>query len=98
MAQRRRRDGGAPRGAAARRAISFRRLTGALVDRLEVVVRFLALLELFKQGLVELDQAGSFADLVVCGSVEEGDGPRPRWRRSPMSGRRRPTTAEPVAD
>ncbi len=45
--------------------ITFRRLTGGLVERLEVVVRFLALLELFKQGLVELDQAGSFAQLVV---------------------------------
>ncbi len=45
--------------------ITFRRLTGGLVERLEVVVRFLALLELFKQGLVELDQAGTFAELVV---------------------------------
>jgi segregation and condensation protein A len=51
--------------------ISFRRLTGGLVERLEVVVRFLALLELFKQGLVDLDQAGSFAELHV---VWLGDG------------------------
>ncbi|HEY8094201.1 MAG TPA: segregation/condensation protein A, partial [Acidimicrobiales bacterium] len=36
--------------------ISFRRLTGGLIERLEVIVRFLALLELFKQGLVELDE------------------------------------------
>src|SRR3954447_22524992 len=34
--------------------ITFRRLTSSLMDRLEVVVRFLALLELFKQGLVDL--------------------------------------------
>ena len=45
--------------------ISFRRLTGGLVDRLEVVVRFLALLELFKQGLVDLDQVRSFAELEI---------------------------------
>ena len=55
--------------------ITFRRLTGGLVERLEVVVRFLALLELFKQGLVELDQAGSFAELVVVW-VGDGDADR----------------------
>jgi segregation and condensation protein A len=45
--------------------ISFRRLTDGLVDRLEVIVRFLALLELFKQGLVELEQAARFGDIDV---------------------------------
>lgn len=45
--------------------ISFRRLTEALVERLEVVVRFLAILELFKQGLVELDQPRTFGDIEV---------------------------------
>jgi segregation and condensation protein A len=45
--------------------ISFRRLTSALVDRLEVVVRFLALLELFKQGLVDLEQGTAFGDIEV---------------------------------
>ena len=35
----------------------FRRLTTGLVERIEVIVRFLALLELFKQGVVELEQA-----------------------------------------
>jgi segregation and condensation protein A len=45
--------------------ITFRRLTSALVDRLEVVVRFLALLELFKQGLVDLHQARAFGDIEV---------------------------------
>jgi segregation and condensation protein A len=55
--------------------ISFRRLTADLVERLEVVVRFLALLELFKQGLVELDQASSFGDIEVVwlGSGGAGD-------------------------
>jgi segregation and condensation protein A len=46
-------------------AISFRELTGALVDRLEVVVRFLAVLELFKQGFVDLDQPRTFGDIQV---------------------------------
>jgi segregation and condensation protein A len=45
--------------------ITFRRLTADLVDRIEVIVRFLAVLELFKQGLVELDQPERFGDLEV---------------------------------
>ena len=45
--------------------ISFRRLTSGMVERLEVIVRFLALLELFKQGLVELDQAERFGDIDI---------------------------------
>ncbi len=45
--------------------ISFRRLTGDLVERLEVIVRFLALLELFKQGNVDLEQADRFGDIDV---------------------------------
>ncbi len=45
--------------------ISFRRLTETFVERLEVVVRFLAVLELFKQGLVELDQPAAFGDIEI---------------------------------
>lgn len=45
--------------------ISFRRLTSGLIDRLEVIVRFLALLEMFKQGMVELDQAERFGDIDI---------------------------------
>jgi segregation and condensation protein A len=45
--------------------ISFRRLTSGLVERLEVIVRFLALLELFKQGLIELDQDEQFGEIDV---------------------------------
>ena len=51
--------------------ISFRRLTTGLVERLEVIVRFQALLELFKQGLVELEQTESFGEIEV---VWIGDG------------------------
>lgn len=46
-------------------SISFARLTSGLVERLEVIVRFLALLEMFKQGLVDLDQATTFGELNV---------------------------------
>ena len=45
--------------------ISFRRLTQALVERLEVIVRFLAVLELYKQGMVDLDQAERFGDIEI---------------------------------
>ncbi|HEY9556066.1 MAG TPA: ScpA family protein [Acidimicrobiales bacterium] len=45
--------------------ISFRQLTGDLVERLEVVVRFLAVLELFKQGFVDLDQPATFGDIQI---------------------------------
>jgi segregation and condensation protein A len=45
--------------------ISFSRLTGDLGERLEIIVRFLALLELYKQGLVDLEQATSFGELQV---------------------------------
>jgi len=45
--------------------ITFRALTEQLVERLEVVVRFLAVLELFKQGLVDLDQVESFGSIDV---------------------------------
>jgi segregation and condensation protein A len=45
--------------------ITFRRLTEALAERLEVIVRFLAVLELYKQGLVELEQATNFGALHI---------------------------------
>jgi segregation and condensation protein A len=45
--------------------ITFAALTAGVPDRLRVIVRFLAILELFKQGMVELAQVGNFADLHV---------------------------------
>jgi segregation and condensation protein A len=45
--------------------ISFSRLTAGLIERLDVIVRFLAVLEMFKQGLVNLEQATTFAELQV---------------------------------
>jgi segregation and condensation protein A len=35
------------------------------VERLDVVVRFLAVLELFKQGFVDLDQPRTFGDIQI---------------------------------
>ena len=45
--------------------MTFRELVATEHERLEVIVRFLALLELYKQGLVELEQRATFGDLVV---------------------------------
>lgn len=43
--------------------VSFRSLTSNLADRLEIVVRFLAILELFKQGMIDITQATAFGDI-----------------------------------
>ncbi|HKE99889.1 MAG TPA: ScpA family protein [Actinomycetes bacterium] len=48
------------------RACTFARLLGGRAALpIEVVVRFLALLELYKRSLIELDQAGPFTDIGV---------------------------------
>jgi segregation and condensation protein A len=46
-------------------ALRFRDLVAGVTERLEVIVRFLAVLELFKQGIVDLEQPANFAELVV---------------------------------
>jgi segregation and condensation protein A len=46
-------------------SLTFRRLTAELGDRLGVIVRFLAVLELYKQGLIDLDQPHSFGELTI---------------------------------
>lgn len=51
--------------------ISFRRLTADLAERIEVIVRFLAVLELFKQGLVEIDQPQRFGDIAIAWSADD---------------------------
>ena len=45
---------------------TFRELTAHLTGRMEIIVRFLALLELCKQGRVTLDQGHSFGELQVA--------------------------------
>ena len=72
--QRHRRGRGAARRAARVGRIGFRELTASLVERLDVVVRFLAILELFKQGAVDLLQARTFGDIqIVWLGVGEAD-------------------------
>ena len=85
---RRRRGRRAGRRAAARRARS--RSAGSpvdLVDRIEVIIRFLAVLELFKQGVVEIDQPERFGDIEIEWS---GAMPTSTARRSSST----PTMAE----
>jgi segregation and condensation protein A len=52
--------------------IGFRRLCQGLVERLDVVVRFLAVLELFKQGLVDLEQATTFGEIAIVWVGDDG--------------------------
>ncbi len=47
------------------RPVSFRELVVGITERVEIVVRFLGVLELFKQGVVDLEQTGTFAELSV---------------------------------
>jgi segregation and condensation protein A len=63
----------------ARREARFRDLVGGCRERIEVVVRFLALLELHREGKVELAQARVFGDIEVrwqgsTGGEPEGEG------------------------
>ncbi len=44
---------------------TFRRLAGDAADRVEVIVTFLAILELYKQGLVDIEQEERFTTLHV---------------------------------
>jgi segregation and condensation protein A len=45
--------------------VTFRELAADAETRLDVIVRFLAVLELFKQGIVDLEQLSNFATLTV---------------------------------
>ena len=45
--------------------VTFRELTREVTNRIELVVRFLAVLELYKQGAVDLDQLDSFGDIQI---------------------------------
>jgi len=56
-------------------------------DRLEYIVRFLAVLELFKRGLVEIEQVDAFGDLVVrVAPPEEPTGDEaPAWEEPALS-------------
>jgi segregation and condensation protein A len=51
--------------------LSFRALTESLGSRIEIIVHFLALLELCKLGLVELGQGSTFGDVRIVW-IDEG--------------------------
>ena len=55
-----------------RRSLSFRELVAGVVDRIEIIVRFLAVLELCKLGRVLLGQGHTFGDLHITW-VHEGE-------------------------
>jgi segregation and condensation protein A len=45
--------------------VTFRKITQGCETRMEVIVHFLSVLELYKQGFVEIDQARTFGELQV---------------------------------
>lgn len=45
--------------------MTFRALTSPLVDRIEVVVYFLAALELYKQGMIDIQQFTTFGEITL---------------------------------
>ncbi len=53
--------------------VSFRSLTAHLETRIEVIVRFLAILELCKLGKVSLGQGSTFGDLTIKWVADEFD-------------------------
>ena len=55
--------------------VSFRRLTADLADRIEIIVQFLAVLELYKQGYLDLEQAERFGEIEISWTGEAGVDP-----------------------
>ena len=55
--------------------MSFRSLVSGAPHRLEVIVRFLAVLELYKQGLIDLEQRHSFGELTITWLGPGGERP-----------------------
>ncbi|PPB47008.1 segregation/condensation protein A [Arthrobacter agilis] len=64
----------------ARGPLSFRQLTEDAASRLVLVVRFLALLELFRDGAISFEQAAPLSDLLVRWSAEDE-----RWSAAALS-------------
>jgi segregation and condensation protein A len=52
------------------RAVAFHELCADAPERIEIVVRFLALLELYKAGAIDLDQIATFGDIVATWTGE----------------------------
>jgi segregation and condensation protein A len=54
--------------------VTFKQITEAIHDRIEVVVRFLAILELYKQGRISLEQSDRFGDIEVMWTAGDDTG------------------------
>jgi segregation and condensation protein A len=54
--------------------VTFKQITEAIQDRIEVVVRFLAILELYKQGRISLEQSDRFGDIEVMWTAGDDTG------------------------
>ena len=54
--------------------VTFRDLTRECTTKIDVVVRFLALLELYKRGEADLDQAETFGQITVSRTDRTSDG------------------------
>ncbi|MBS1846763.1 MAG: segregation/condensation protein A [Actinobacteria bacterium] len=55
--------------------MSFRELTASLETRLEIVVHFLAILELYKEDRIDLDQAEIFGEIRIAWREDGGSDP-----------------------
>jgi chromatin segregation and condensation protein Rec8/ScpA/Scc1 (kleisin family) len=49
--------------------LSFTDFTGSATERVEIIVSFLALLELVKQGAVEASQVGTFQEINITNTA-----------------------------
>ncbi len=77
--------------------VSFRDLTSGAKEPLEIIVRFLAVLELFKQGWLTAEQHESFGDLRLtwrANDAEDDDSPAARF----LSGATGPSVVKPDTD
>jgi segregation and condensation protein A len=81
-----------------REPLSFRQLVAGAPTQIEAIVRFLAILELYKQGVVDLEQFDTFGDLRIrrlregetaldAASLAEWDEPENASESAPESGR-----------
>lgn len=73
--------------------ISFRALTEGLEQRIQVIVHFLAVLELYKQGLIEIDQRDTFGELMLWWCFDGADAAAGSGSSTHRDGSTRPSGA-----
>ncbi len=79
-------------------ATDFQTLTDDAPDTLTVVARFLALLELYRERVITLDQEEALGALRVRWTGAEGEWPRVTDEFDQQPGEREPAAARPAAD